>query len=141
MKQFIKPAAILVATMFATFSQPASAASNRTPHHHLPVPAKAIEEVPFSIQLNTISNREVINLDIDNPGRKNLSITLKTTDGYIIDNFYTGKKLPKMNKDYNFSQADEGSYVLVVTDGKHVIKHDIKLERASVQTVNKLTVQ
>ena len=141
MKQFIKPAAIIVAAMFATFSQPATAASNRPPRHTLPVPAKAAEETPFSIQLNRIDNREVIKVDIDNPGKKNLSITLKTNDGYIIDNFNTGKKLLRMNKDYNFSQADEGSYMLIVTDGKHEIKHNIKLERASVLTANKLTVQ
>ena len=138
MKQFIKPAAIIVATLFATFSQPAIAADNGPAH---PIAVKAAEELPFSIRLNPVTNREVITLDIDNPGKRNLSVTLKTVDGYIIDNFYTGKKLLKMNKDYNFSQAEEGLYTLVITDVKQVIKHNIKLERASVQTVNKLSIQ
>ncbi len=138
MKQFIKPAAIIVATLFATFSQPAIAADNGPAR---PVAAKVAEEIPFTIRLNPVTNREVITLDIDNPGKKNLSVTLKTVDGYIIDNFCTGKKLLKMNKDYNFSQADEGLYTLVITDGKQVIKHNIKLERAAVQTVNKLSIQ
>jgi hypothetical protein len=140
MKQFVKSAAIVAAFIITAFAQQSFAATHPLPYH-TPFKTVAAKGDAFSIELDPQSEDQVIQLNIKNPGRKNLSITLNGPDGATLDLFFTGKKFSQMNKAYNFSDADSGIYTIEVTDGVEKIKKQIKLERVSVHAVNKLTVQ
>ena len=141
MKKFVKTAAFAVALILVAFSQQAMASSG--PYHWY---ASFIVDAPsdnnkFSVELNRQDNEEVIYAVIDNPGRKNLSVTLSDPDGATIDNFYTGRKLVKMNKRYNFTGAEAGLYTLTISDGVERIKKQVKLERVFTTPVSRLIVQ
>ena len=140
MKQFVKSAAFIVAFIVAVFCQPAMAAVG--PHVWysslaIHVPA----ENNFSMELIRQDNDDVICVSIQNPGRKNLAVTLNSPDGAVLDNFFTGRKFIKTSKQYNFSLAEEGVYTIVISDGVDKIKRQIKFERVPVTMVNRLTVQ
>lgn len=140
MKQLIKfarPVAAIAATIITTFTQPLMAANSK-PHHI--VAASATTENSFSMELNQQPNNEVVLLTIKNPGKKNLSVTLTGPDGYALNNFFIRKKIDQVDKTYNFSGADEGIYIIEVSDGIEKIKKQVKLERIPVPPV-KLTVQ
>ena len=139
MKNLVKAVAVILAALASTFSQPSFAAFKHNPVH---TPVKSCTaESSFSVELKAQPNREVIFLTIKNPGRKNLSVTLNAPDDFTIDNFCTGKKHDQLDKTYNFSEADEGVYTIVVSDGVQTIKKQIKLEHIIVRSVSRLTVQ
>lgn len=140
MKQFVKPAAIVAAFIFTAFAQQSFAATHPLPYH-TPFKTVAAKEGAFSIELDPQNEYQVMYLNIKNPGKKNLSVTLNGPDGATLDVFFTGKKFIQMNKAYNFSEADSGVYTIEVTDGVEKIKKQITLERVSMHAVNKLTVQ
>ena len=140
MKKFVKPAAFAVAIILVTLSMSAKASGG--PHFwYSSITSPLSAESNFSIELNRAGDEEVIYAIIENPGRKNLSIVLSAPDGSTIDNFFTGRKLVKMNKRYNFTGADEGMYTITVTDGVHKIKKEVKLERITQRPVSKITIQ
>ena len=140
MKKFVKPAAFAVAIILVTLSMSAKASGG--PHFwYSSITSPLSAESNFSIQLNRADGEEVIYAIIDNPYRKNLSITLSAPDGSTIDNFFTGKKLVKMNKRYNFTGADDGVYTITVTDGVQKIKKEVKLERVFAKPVSKISIQ
>jgi hypothetical protein len=139
MKQLVKSAAIIVAAIFAAFTQPTFAGGRHSLPYHATFKTSVSTDDAFSLEINQ-TNEEVIRLTIKNPGKKNLSVTLNGPDGFAIDNFFAGKKTNQIEKAYNFSGAESGVYSIEVTDGNQKIKKQIKLERVTV-TPLKLTVQ
>ena len=139
MKQALKTAAIAAAAILTAFAQPTFAAASHSRKNTI-LKTSAANEIPFSIELTKQPNRQVVHLVIINPGKKNLTVSLNGPDGESIDNFFAGKKIDRMEKAYNFSNADLGVYTFVVSDGKEKVKKIIKLESIPVQPV-KLTVE
>ena len=140
MKKFVITATVAVAIMMTAFIQPAKA--NGGPY----VWFSAIDNTltadnKFNISLDRQESEEKITVHIENPGKKNLSISLHGPDGVMLDNFFTGRKFVKMSKDYNFSDADEGMYTLVVSDGAHKITRHIKFARITPKSVSQLIIQ
>ena len=140
MKKFLKPAAFAVAFILVAFHQQAKAATG--PYvWYSSIATRVLAENNFSLELNQRGSDEVIRVSIQNPGRKNLSVTLNGPDGAMLDNFFTGRKFVKMSKEYNFSGAEEGLYSIVISDGINKIKRRVKLERVIAQPVNRLIVE
>jgi hypothetical protein len=140
MKQFVKSATFVVAFIVAAFCQPAMAAGGT----HVWYSSLAVHvpaENNFSMELIRRGNDDVLCVSIQNPGRKNLAVTLNSPDGVMLDNFFTGRKFNKTSKQYNFSGAEEGVYTIIISDGVEKIKRQIKFERIPVIMVNRLTVQ
>src|ERR1700710_2041898 len=115
MKQLLKPAAVIAAVIISAFAQSSNASVHPLPYYSFGKHS-AVTEESFSIELNQRGNEQVILVSVKNPGKKNLNITLKDPDGYMIDNFFTNKRLNQIDKIYNFSEADAGIYTIVVTD-------------------------
>jgi len=141
MKKFVKPAAFAAAIILLAFSSSAKAAV--LPHSKFAAvsPHPFDDKNAFSVEISRVGDDEVISAVIENPGRKNLSITLSGPDGAMIDNFFTGRKLVKMNKRYNFTGADEGLYTLTISDGVRRIKKQVTLQRVTAMPVSQLIVQ
>ncbi|MFT3935838.1 MAG: hypothetical protein QM726_19575 [Chitinophagaceae bacterium] len=139
MKKLVKPVAIAVALIAASFSQNAHA-STLPYSKYANINSPFADEKKFTIELNREGDEEVIYAQIENPERKNLFVTLSAPDGSTIDNFCTGRKSVKLNKRYNFIGADAGVYTLTISDGSHKIKKEIKLERLFSAPVSKLEV-
>ena len=140
MKKFLKPAAFAVAFILVAFQQPAKAAVG--PYlWYSSIAANVPAENNFSLELNQRGSDEVICASIQNPGRKNLSVTLNGPDGATLDNFFTGRKFVKMSKEYNFSGAEEGLYTIVISDGINKIKRQVKFERVITQPVSRLIIK
>ncbi len=95
----------------------------------------------FSISVNQVNNSEVIRLIIYKMEAKRLTVRLKTADGTTIDSFNTGKAQDQTGKDYNFRDADEGTYILEVSDGKATVAKQIKLQHVKVKEDTKLSIQ
>ncbi|MEO5681676.1 MAG: hypothetical protein ABIQ88_03490 [Chitinophagaceae bacterium] len=140
MKQFVKLCMPAIILLVASFSGLAKAAGG--PYvKPLPINVLSFAERSFSIGCNLQPNDGIVCIRIENPGRKNLSLTLHGPDGNILDNFFTGRKFIKMSKDYNFSGAEEGVYSIVISDGKTKIKKQVKLERIMPASSNRLEIQ
>jgi hypothetical protein len=138
MKQFVKPAALIIAAIVTSLAQPLFAA-HHSPAGHPVVMENTVKEDDFSIEIIRESNREAVQVIIKNPGKKNLTASLHDPDGTVIDNFFAGKNNSEISKVYNFTGADLGVYTITVSDGKEKIKKQIKLE--SVIMPVKVTVE
>jgi len=144
MKLSANPLVAIAATMLSVFAQPASASIKHEPHF---VPAifktsgEPVKAASFSIQLNRQGDEKRVRLVIENPGRKNLYVSLNGPDGSPIDDFFTGRKLVKMSKLYNFSIAEAGLYSIEVRYGSEKIKKQIRLEYSGDRPLDKLTVE
>ncbi len=135
-------AVFALATMFSTNT--AAAAITHEPHSR-PIVRTGVSEprkaVSFSVQLNRQGMEKRVCLLIENPGRKNLHVILNDPDGNAIDDFFTGKKVVRLNKIYNFSKAEAGLYSIEVRYGRERIKKQIMLEYASERPIDKLTIE
>ena len=140
MKNFAKTAAFVVAFIMVAVYQPAKAAGG--PHlWYSSITTYLTDENSFSFELNQQNDDEVIRLSIQNPGKKNLSVSLSDPNGNTLDNFYTGRKFTKMSKQYNFTGAEEGLYTIIISDGAEKIKRQVKFERIAARPVSRLIVQ
>jgi len=140
MKKFALTATIAVALMMTAFIQPAKA--NGGPYRWFAAIDHSFDaENKFNISLQQQGTEDIVTVNIENPGRKNLSISLNGPDGIMLDNFFTGRKFVKMSKNYNFAGADEGLYTLVISDGANTMRRKIKFERITPKSVNQLIIQ
>ena len=140
MKKFALTATIAVALMMTAFIQPAKA--NGGPYRWFAAIDHSFDaENKFNISLQQQGTEDIVTVNIENTGRKNLSISLNGPDGIMLDNFFTGRKFVKMSKNYNFTGADEGLYTLVISDGANTIRRKIKFERITPKSVNQLIIQ
>jgi len=141
MKKFVKPAAFAVAIILLSFIQPAKAAVG--PHLWYSSLGKhtASSGSRFSIALDRKGAEEILSAVIENPDKRNLYIRLNAPDGSVLDDFFTGRKYVKMNRQYNFTGAEEGVYTLTISDGAERIQKKIKVERVFSMPVSRLIVQ
>lgn len=139
MKKFIVATAIAAVVSMAAF-KPAKA--NGGPHTWFAgVDHTILSDSKFNVSFDKQAADDIVILHIDNPEKKNLSVSLNGPDGIMIDNFSTGRKYVKTSKNYNFSGAEEGMYTLVISDGRNRIKHNIKFERITPKALTQLTIQ
>jgi hypothetical protein len=101
----------------------------------------AVGEETFSISVRQVSNSETVRLVIYKNSAKRLLVKLKTADGITIDSYYTDRQLQQEGKDYNFRDADEGTYTLEVSDGKSTVTKQINLKHIEVKELSKLNIQ
>ena len=140
MKKFALTATIAVALMMTAFTEPAKASGG--PYRWFAAVDHSFDpESKFNITMQQKGTEDIVIVNIENPGRKNLSVTLNGPDGIMIDNFFTGRKFLMMHKNYNFTGADEGLYTLVISDGANTIRRKIKFERITPKSVNQLVIQ
>jgi len=140
MKKFAKP---IVATLLAglPFLTSPVLAFTKAPASSVSSNYVLSESGSFSISVNQLQNSETIRLIIYKMEAKRLTVKLKTADGFTIDSFNTGKENDQTGKDYNFRDADEGTYILEVSDGKSTVAKKIKLQHVMVKEDTKLSIQ
>lgn len=138
MKQFLKPAVIAIATIAISCAQPAMAAVKSLGD---PVKKEQPAKETFTVELKGSPSNEVVYLTVNNPGKKNLSISLLAQDGSTLDNFFSGRRKDQVTTKYNFRSADDGIYYVEVCGGQDKIRKQIKLERVAVQAYCKLSVE
>jgi hypothetical protein len=133
----------IAAIMFSVFAQPATASGNHEPHAApvlFKIPGEPANATSFTVQLNRQGTDKRVCLTIDNPGKKNLHVSLSGPEGGPIDEFFTGKKIARLSKTYNFSIAEAGLYSIEVGYGNEKVKKQIRLEY-SERPVDKLTIE
>jgi len=137
------PLVAIAATMLVLFAHPAAASIKHEPHSSpaiIKTPGEPAKTASFSMQLDRQGTDKRVRLIIENPGRKNLYVSLKGPDGNYIDDFFTGKKSLKLNRVYNFSTAEAGLYSIEVRYGNEKITKQIRLEY-SERPADKLTIE
>lgn len=133
---------VALATILSTNTQ--ASAINHEPHYKSFKPGVTGEPrsaASFSVQLDRQGIEKRVRLVIENPGRKNLYVSLNGPDGTAIDDFFTGKKTVRLNKIYNFSVAEAGLYSIEVRYGTERIKKQIRLEYVDAHPVDYLTIE
>jgi hypothetical protein len=141
MKTFVKP---IVAGLLAssTFLMNPVLASEKNPIDHKLV-NRVISDYrkSFTLELYQVSNSETIRAIIGKPEGKNLFVTLRDPQGFQLYKFFTAKKNNRIDKDFDFSEAEQGVYTLEVSDGETKVVKQIKLQRAKAEEVTKLMVE
>jgi len=141
--KLIVTAFVAITTMLSTQLY-ATATCNHEPHSapvRLGIPNEPRNTASFSIRLDRPGMDKRVRLFIDNPGRKNLYVSLNGPDGTAIDDFLTGRKTPRLNKTYDFSVAEAGLYFIEVRYGNERIKKQIRLEYTGERPVDILTIE
>jgi hypothetical protein len=95
----------------------------------------------IQVRLQQIANSETIRLIIDNSEGRRISVTLTDLSGDFISSTVAGKKEKEVVRDFNFEQADEGTYRLDIYDGHSELKKDIHLKRVHQKDITILNVQ
>jgi len=139
----------LIATVFVALATISSTNTQATRLHYEPHSGtvrfvtmnEPVNTASFSIRLDRQGMDKRVRLSIDNPGRKNLYVSLNGPDGTAIDDFLTGRKTPRLNKTYDFSVAEAGLYSIEVRYGNERIKKQIRVEYTSERPVDKLTIE
>jgi hypothetical protein len=141
--KLIVTAFVAITTMLSTQLH-ATVTVNHEPHSapvRFVTPNEPGNTASFSIRLDRQGMDKRVRLSIYNPGRKNLHVSLNGPDGSAIDDFFTGRKTPRLNKTYNFSIAEAGLYSIEVHYGNERIKKQISLEYSGERPVDKLTIE
>jgi hypothetical protein len=94
----------------------------------------------FSISISQISNTGKIDLHIEKGSDIKLTVTLRDTNGEVVSGFTISKKDTDCNKEYDFSQAEEGIYTLAVSDGHQMVVKQIKFEEYQTITIAKFVI-
>ncbi|MEO6315314.1 MAG: hypothetical protein ABIU63_18485 [Chitinophagaceae bacterium] len=136
MKKYLAAASVAIVVVLTGFQ---SAHASGGPYAWYEAVGHPVES-KFSLELKQQAGDDVISASVENPGRKNLSLTLHGPDGTVIDNFFTGRKFVKLSKNYNFTGAEEGLYTIVVSDGTKKIERQVKFERWLTKSVSRLTI-
>lgn len=137
MKQFVKLSVLAIALAATCALTPATAEGGPYTKFAAITPAA---ENNFSIALHQKGNEEIVSLQIENFGRKSLSVTLLDPDGNILEKFFTSRKFLKMSREYNFSGAREGVYNIVISGGQQEVKKQVKIEHVTVSPVVKFSL-
>lgn len=137
MKQLVKLPVFAIALVWGSMFTPAIAEGGPYSKFAAIVPAT---ENNFSIAIKQKNNEEVVSLQIENFGRKSLTVTLLDPEGNILDAFVTSRKFMRMSKEYNFTGAAEGVYNIVIRGGSKEIKKQVKIEHVAVSPVVKFSV-
>ncbi|MES1220568.1 MAG: hypothetical protein ABUT20_34015 [Bacteroidota bacterium] len=95
----------------------------------------------FTVTLHQLGNSQTVRLFIYKTENKRLYISLKDAEGTPLSNFLTEKSAVQFAKDYNFEQADEGSYTLEISDGRSKVTRKINIKRIHVQDVTNLSLE
>src|SRR6185295_20269433 len=95
----------------------------------------------FSLDLQPLANSSTVKLVVQKPIGKRLWITFKAPDGETIERFCTEKRVPGIYRNYNFSEATEGTYCFEITDGTEKVAKFVKLEFTVPTAVQRLTVE
>jgi len=133
-----------VAVLFTAIAVSATAPAFAGPKSSLPYLShlKVMSAPPsFKVHLTQAGMEEILKLQIENAGRKRLTVKLTDPDGNTQDVFNVSKDMYRTNKPYNFSSADEGIYTLEVTDGVEKVRKQIRLRRTTVLTVGNVTIE
>ncbi|MES1181713.1 MAG: hypothetical protein ABUL44_02865 [Flavobacterium sp.] len=95
----------------------------------------------FHVELKTLSNSSTIQLVIQKPAGRKVWITFKAPNGEVIDSFTTEKNDKGVSRNYNFTDAEEGSYSFEITDGKRTETKIVKLESITPKTIQQLVIK
>ncbi|HLY69190.1 MAG TPA: hypothetical protein VKR53_05645 [Puia sp.] len=94
----------------------------------------------FSISVSQVSNTGKINLHIEKGSDIKLTVSLRDANGEIVSVFTISRKKTDFSKEYDFSQADVGTYHLVVSDGHQTVTKLIRYEEPQTVTIAKFVI-
>jgi hypothetical protein len=95
----------------------------------------------FNFQLAPTANSAILRLTVEKPIGKVVWIALKTHDGYDLENFSTQKRDAGINRNFNFADAEDGSYIFEVTDGVTTQTKTVNVKRIVAQPVVRMEVK
>ncbi|MFT3702058.1 MAG: hypothetical protein QM802_06800 [Agriterribacter sp.] len=95
----------------------------------------------FNLKLNQLHNTESVHVTIEKAEGKRLLVSLIGPDGSTLGQFATHKKPGIIELNYNFFGAEEGTYTLQASDGKHKISKKIKISRSRPEVVTDMVIE
>jgi hypothetical protein len=141
MKVLTQPLAAILLAGASFFANPVSASSNLPEKIIVDGNSGSTGKESFSVSLSQINNSAMLRLLIYKPDEKRLSIRLRNADGEVIYDALTQKKGNTVGTDYNFMNAEEGTYTLEVSDGHSVVSKKIKLQHVKTQEFTEVTIK
>ncbi len=136
MKALVKPIVASLIAGLPFLASPVLASSKTKTSEEISSPEKS-----FTVSVNQITNSEVIRVLVYKPESKRLSIKLKDASGSTIHSFLTEKNANRVGEDYDFLDAEDGTYTLEVSDGKSTVSKQIKLQHAKVERVASISIK
>jgi hypothetical protein len=94
----------------------------------------------FSISLSQVSNSGKINLHVEKGNNVSLTVTLRNANGDVVNEYSIKKTETDYSQNYDFSQAEEGLYKLVVSDGHQTVTKEIKYEQPKTVILAKFII-
>ena len=95
----------------------------------------------FEVEVKPMATSERVQIQIDNPEHRQLTVTLYDAAGTPLYKFGVSKKQSGFQQDFNFTGAEEGIYKLSVSDGKHQVNKEIVLSRSTETVVTHFAVK
>jgi hypothetical protein len=86
-------------------------------------------------------NSEIVRVTVDNPEARRITVILTDLSGTTINRIVGGKNEKEVVRDFNFEQAEDGTYQLEVYDGQNTVKKEIHLQRVPQPDITKLSIQ
>lgn len=108
-----------------------------------PVNVKAITKdlnLPsFNVDITPTDDSSKLVVNIENPDRKKLRISIQGPSTWDVYNQTTDKA--EYHTRFDFTQAEEGIYTLVIADGKKKVKKQIFINTFTEQVTHKMEIQ
>jgi hypothetical protein len=95
----------------------------------------------IQVQVKQLVNSEIVRVTVDNPEARRITVILTDLSGTTINRIVGGKNEKEVVRDFNFEQAEDGTYQLEVYDGQNTVKKEIHLQRVPQPDITKLSIQ
>jgi hypothetical protein len=128
MKQQTKKttAVMAICFMILSISAFANSGSNQLPVRKM---ITSLSATDMQVNLKWLPGTETLSLVVDNPAGKKFSVTLRDASGSALLRSFIAKDQKRLEKNYLFTDAEEGNYTIDVCDGKNTVSKKITLER------------
>jgi hypothetical protein len=129
MKQTTKKSTAVIMAVCLIVSGFSAFANNK--HNQLPVHnlITALSSPAIQVDLKWLPGSETLNLVVDNPAGKKFSVILRDATGSVLTRSIVPKDQIRLEKNYLFTDAEEGNYSIDVCDGKNTVSKKITLQR------------
>lgn len=95
----------------------------------------------FELEVKPMAKTERVQIQIDNPEHKQLTVTLHDANGNPLYKFVVSKTQSSVEQSFNFTGAEEGVYKFTVSDGKHLVNKEVVLSRTMESVVTHFSVK